>query len=118
MLSPTTGIGFDKGRVFGMMGFVGTTSPLLERDEQLARLRTALEGARSGTGRLVLVTGEAGVGKTALVDSISRTDADLRVWTGSCEQLFTARPLGPLADIASNAAGRLGEVVGRGAPVH
>jgi len=100
------------------MGFVGTTSPLLERDEQLARLRVALEGARSGTGRLVLVTGEAGVGKTALVDSISRADDDVRVWTGSCEQLFTARPLGPLADIASNAAGRLGEVVGRCAPVH
>ena len=52
-----------------------------------------------------------------MVDSISGTDADPRV-DGFLRALFTARPLGPLADIASNAAGRLGEVVGRGAPVH
>jgi DNA-binding CsgD family transcriptional regulator/tetratricopeptide (TPR) repeat protein len=91
---------------------------LLERDEQLERLRAALDHARPGVGRLVLLTGEAGVGKTALVESVGDCDGKVRVWAGSCERLFTARPLGPLADIASKAGGRLGDVVGRGAPVH
>jgi DNA-binding CsgD family transcriptional regulator/tetratricopeptide (TPR) repeat protein len=90
----------------------------LERDEQLAWLRASVNVARSGTGRLVLVTGEAGVGKTALVESLADADRDLRLWSGSCEQLFTARPLGPFADIAPKAGGQLAEVVGRGAPVH
>lgn len=92
--------------------------PLLERDEHIARLRAAIDEAQSGAGRLVLVTGEAGVGKTALVDRIVYCGGAIRVWTGSCERLFTARPLGPLADIASKTGGRLGEVVGGGAPVH
>ena len=97
---------------------MGVPSPLLEREEQLTRLQAALVAARSGSGRLVLVTGEAGVGKTALIRRLVDADDTIRVWSGSCEQLFTPRPLGPLADIASKADGRLGEVVGRGAPVH
>jgi DNA-binding CsgD family transcriptional regulator/tetratricopeptide (TPR) repeat protein len=101
-----------------MMGTVGATMHLLERDEPSARLRAAVDEARSGAGRLMIVTGEAGVGKTALVENLGAGSDDVRVWTGSCEQLFTARPLGPLADIASKTGGRLAEVVGRGAPVH
>jgi DNA-binding CsgD family transcriptional regulator len=101
-----------------MMGAVVPTMSLLERDEQLAQLRSAVDAARAGAGRLIVVTGEAGVGKTALVESIGDFEGQVRVWTGSCEQLFTARPLGPLADIALAAGGRLAEVVGRAAPVH
>lgn len=101
-----------------MMGTVISTAPLLERGEQQARLRAVVDEARSGAGRLVLLTGEAGVGKTALVESVGDSDGEVRLWIGSCEQLFTARPLGPLADIASQAGGQLAEVVGRGAPVH
>ena len=40
---------------------------LLERDDLLAALRSALADAAAGHGRLVVVAGEAGVGKTALV---------------------------------------------------
>jgi predicted ATPase len=40
---------------------------LLERSAPLDALREALDAARSGSGRLVLVGGEAGVGKTSLV---------------------------------------------------
>ena len=101
-----------------MMGAVGPTMSLLERDEQISQLRLAVDEARAGAGRLIVVTGEAGVGKTALVESIGDFDGQIRLWTGSCEQLFTARPLGPLADIAMDAGGRLAEVVRRAAPVH
>lgn len=93
------------------------TTLLLERQEQSNRLRAALDEAASGAGRLVLLTGEAGVGKTALVEHLSQCSG-ARVWMGSCERLFTARPLGPVADIASKTGGPLGAVVGRGAPVY
>lgn len=45
---------------------------LLERDGALAVLNEALSEARSGTGRVVLVAGEAGVGKTTLTDHVAR----------------------------------------------
>ena len=44
-----------------------TTTPLLERDDAMAALHSALSEVRSGAGRMVLVSGEAGIGKTALV---------------------------------------------------
>ena len=41
---------------------------LIGREHETARLRTALESAAVGTGGLVLLTGDAGVGKTRLVE--------------------------------------------------
>ena len=93
-------------------------APLLEREDQLTRLSAAVDAAVNGAGTVVLLTGEAGVGKTALVERVAECRGEVRVWTGSCERLFTARPLGPLADIASKEGGPLGTVIGRGAPVH
>ena len=65
---------------------------LLERDELLAELDTS----RTEGGRLVFVGGEAGVGKTALVRAFA---ADKKALHGWCENLTTATPLGPFADI-------------------
>jgi predicted ATPase len=52
---------------------------LLERDSVLEELRLALAEAAGGRGRLVLVAGEAGVGKTAIaerkLDAQSRGEA-------------------------------------------
>ena len=42
--------------------------PLLERETQLASLGKYAAEARQGEGRLVLLAGEAGVGKSALVE--------------------------------------------------
>jgi DNA-binding CsgD family transcriptional regulator len=97
-------------------GGMPSTISLLEREEPLKRLRAALDEARAGSGRLALVTGEAGVGKTALVERVA--DAATRVWVGACERLFTPRPLGPLADIGALAGARLAEVMQRGARAH
>lgn len=57
-----------------------------------------------GTGGAVLVTGEAGIGKTSLVEQfVERRPTAVRTLWGACEALFTPRPLGPLYDIAQQA---------------
>ncbi len=70
---------------------------LLERDDALAELTDHLRSARSGSGRLVLVSGEAGVGKTSLLRRFA-TDHPPALW-GFCDPLRNPRPLGPLADL-------------------
>jgi DNA-binding CsgD family transcriptional regulator/tetratricopeptide (TPR) repeat protein len=80
---------------------------LVERNEPLSALSTWLREAADGAGRLVLVSGEAGVGKTSLVRAFCDLhENDARVWWGACDALSTPRPLGPLYDIARVARGR------------
>jgi DNA-binding CsgD family transcriptional regulator/tetratricopeptide (TPR) repeat protein len=71
---------------------------LLEREGLLGEL----EAARLAGGRLVFVGGEAGVGKTSLVRAFSERSE--RVLAGSCENLTTPTPLGPLLDVSRRAA--------------
>jgi predicted ATPase/DNA-binding CsgD family transcriptional regulator len=81
---------------------------LLEREQPLTELNTALVETSLGMGRLVLVSGEAGIGKTALVEAFTRIHQNkLRVLWGACDLLFTPRPLGPLHDIAAHLQGNL-----------
>lgn len=72
---------------------------LLERESQLKTLQAALETVRQGHGMAVLVSGEAGIGKTSLVTAFTAA-ADASVFWGACDPLFTPRPLGPLYDMA------------------
>jgi len=67
---------------------------LFERDALLARL----DDARREGGRLVFVGGEAGVGKTSLLRAFSERSEGRVLW-GSCENLTTPTPYGPLLDI-------------------
>ena len=93
---------------------------LLERTDQLAALATAFDAVGgSGQGRLALVAGEAGIGKTALVRRFAdeHGGAARIVWV-ACEALFTPRALGPLLDVAADAGGELADVVERGRPPH
>ncbi|HEY0642923.1 MAG TPA: AAA family ATPase, partial [Nocardioides sp.] len=64
------------------------------RRSELAVVRHHLE---HGSG-LLLVTGEAGIGKTALVTAAARS-ADVRVATGHCRPLSTQVPLLPIGDL-------------------
>ena len=92
---------------------------LLERDQPLNVLRTAFETATAGEGRLVLVGGEAGVGKTALVRSfLAEVQGSARVLVGACEPLFTPRPLGPIVDVAVQTGGELASLTAAGAGAH
>ncbi|HKA83565.1 MAG TPA: AAA family ATPase, partial [Acidimicrobiales bacterium] len=80
---------------------------LLERDEALAELHRQFE--RSAThGRLAVVSGEAGIGKTALVSRFLAecVPTPVVLW-GACDPLHTPRPLGPIRDAARDAGGRL-----------
>ena len=80
---------------------------LLERDLQLKALRSALSEAGK-EGRVALVYGEAGIGKTSLVAHfIKENEKSWRILQGACDLLFTPRPLGPLFDIAPQTQGNL-----------
>jgi hypothetical protein len=99
-------------------GVVLEEGPLLERADELAALSEELAAvAETGAGRLVLIAGEAGIGKTALVRAFCAEVAPVRVLSGACDALHTPRPLGPLLDIAEQAGGRLAELVEAGAGV-
>ncbi len=74
---------------------------LLEREPFEAALEEWLGEARCGRGRLVLLAGEAGIGKTALVRRFSTRERGPRVLWGACDGLRTPRPLGPFVDIAA-----------------
>jgi DNA-binding CsgD family transcriptional regulator len=83
---------------------------LLERGSCLGALDEYVTDAAAGRGRLVLVTGEAGIGKTALVDAFRAAHPELTWWWGACDGGFTPRPLGPLFEIGLQAGGRLREL--------
>ncbi len=85
---------------------------LLEREQYEDTLGAALLEARNGTGRTVLIGGEAGVGKTALVEHfVAERGRSARVLWGACDALLTPRPLGPLHDIIRQAPADLGKLL-------
>ncbi len=55
-----------------LRGLDGLSSPLVGRDEQLALLREQLSALEAGQGGFVAVIGEAGLGKSSLVDAIQK----------------------------------------------
>ncbi len=81
---------------------------LLEREQFLGELEAILSDVAVGNGRLVLVSGEAGIGKTSLVERFATAQqTQARVFWGACDALFTPRPLGPLYDIAQQTRSNL-----------
>lgn len=95
----------------GLCGSVGRSHTelmvLLERDSALEALTQYAAQAREVEGRVVLISGEAGAGKTALLEQLRRDLADVTWVGGTCDGLFTPRPLGPLFEIAEQLGGEL-----------
>ena len=61
------------------------------RDAELGRLQAAFARARQGERQMVLISGEAGIGKTALVERFLdqvRTTTPLRIARGQCIELY------------------------------
>jgi DNA-binding CsgD family transcriptional regulator/tetratricopeptide (TPR) repeat protein len=74
---------------------------LIEREQQLRKLAHAWSQVRAGKGSIVLVSGEAGIGKTSLIERfIAGLGRSARVLWGGCDDLFSPQPLGPFLDIA------------------
>ncbi len=92
---------------------------LLERSAYLDELGRVLRQSAAGEGQLVLLGGEAGVGKTVLTRHFRRlVRGQARVLIGACDALSTPRPLGPLLDVAAEAGGELGRLLTADAPRH
>jgi len=91
---------------------------LLERADDLSALGERLNAvSESGQGRLVLVSGEAGVGKTTIVRLFCSGEAAPVLW-GDCDPLYTPRPLGPLYAMADESGGELRAALTRGVLPH
>jgi DNA-binding CsgD family transcriptional regulator/tetratricopeptide (TPR) repeat protein len=87
-------------------------SDLLERGAELAELHAAARAALDGRGRVVLLHGEAGIGKTSVISALRADPPDrVRVLVGSCDAMSTPRTLGPLRDLAESVGPRLGEAL-------
>jgi len=81
---------------------------LFERESFLALLDERFREVSSGEGHCFFVTGEAGIGKTTLVKEFLKQVERISIqYTGSCDLLFTPRPLAPLYDIALQIKGDL-----------
>src|SRR5690242_14599431 len=96
---------------------------LLEREafaDQLVQAYQALGRQAQGGGRMVLLAGEAGIGKTSLLEQFAAelsqaqaarpAQAPVLLW-GGCEALLTPHPLGPLHDMARTGLGRLRQLL-------
>lgn len=82
-----------------------STAPLcVGREDELERLRGALEQARSGVRRCVFLVGEAGSGKTTLIGRFL-AQAGARVLQGQCiDQFGSSEPLLPILDALAQLA--------------
>jgi DNA-binding CsgD family transcriptional regulator/energy-coupling factor transporter ATP-binding protein EcfA2 len=81
---------------------------LLERERELAELALAAREAAAGEGGLVLISGEAGIGKSSLVRAVrGLLPAGARVLVGHCDDLGTPRTLGPFRDLIGQVGAEL-----------
>jgi ATP/maltotriose-dependent transcriptional regulator MalT len=73
---------------------------LIERQGPLAQLHTIFEKVEEGEGHCIFISGEAGIGKTALLKEFCRKIKNrCQIYQGTCDALFTPRPLAPLHDV-------------------
>ncbi len=88
---------------------------LLERDDALATLHGLAATSLSTRGQLALVYGEAGVGKSSLLEAFAaQLPAGRLVAWGRCDALFTPRQLGPFYDLAPVLGGQVRAALSRG----
>ena len=95
--------------------FVIGTGPLVERDEQIHALGEAV-AATSERGIVALVSGEAGHGKTSLVNTVLQTlDHRYRVLRAACEPVGIPAAFAPLFDLLGDLPAELQQDLRSGA---
>jgi DNA-binding CsgD family transcriptional regulator/tetratricopeptide (TPR) repeat protein len=89
---------------------------LIEREAALAALDERFAEARRGDGSVVLVHGEAGIGKTSLLRTWTSTvRSSARLGWGVCDPLTTPSPLAPLREVAAELGGQVLQALRSGA---
>ena len=75
---------------------------LLERQTQLEELARHLRDAGTSAGKIAFVSGEAGAGKSVLVEQFAQENARAaRMLWGHCDALQTSRVLGPVNEVVA-----------------
>lgn len=79
---------------------------LVGRAREQALLRDRLAAALVGEGGLVLISGEAGIGKTALADALGceAVEQGARMVVGRCYELTETPPYGPWTELLTHCA--------------
>ena len=95
---------------------MGTTDrQLFERDEQLDQILAAVGSDDRRTELVVLLSGEAGIGKTSVVRELAdRLGPGVRRLAGACDDLLAPRALGPLRDAFRGSGGPVERVLADG----
>jgi class 3 adenylate cyclase/tetratricopeptide (TPR) repeat protein len=80
-------------------------TPFVERDAERANMRRLVEDAFAGHGRLALVAGEPGIGKSRLVAEIGAEaqTRGIRVLAGHCVEMSGAPPYLPYVEMIEQA---------------
>ena len=78
----------------------------MEREDEIRALHDAVVAASRGEGRLVLLAGDAGAGKTSLVRELAGHE---KVRLGACEPLSVPAPLAPVCELAPDLPELIGE---------
>jgi len=95
----------NKAVLVSAMRAADSPQGVVGRDKALSRMRSWLEKMLGGERQIVFVTGEAGIGKTALVDMFARSlasDRNIRIGRGQClEQYGTSEAYLPVLEAIS-----------------
>src|SRR6516225_8884674 len=77
----------------------GSAAPLVGRQEEMGLLLRAWDGACHGRGQVVLIQGEAGVGKSRLVEGLREATARDQIWVAMrCSPFHTASAFHPIIE--------------------
>src|SRR5919108_5993930 len=82
-------------------------TPLVGRDAERSRIAVLLDGARDSRGAALVLRGEPGVGKSALLDDARRQAADMRVFVSRGIEWDAELPFAGLHQLLHPVLGRL-----------